>query len=201
MWINILCGILTSTLFYYLLVYIPDQIKEYKAFKKSFPHLQFIALRMELFIAYTAKVNNISVNKDDKYYLNIHFQKSMMIDIDEPEKKYVYYKRLKDGTLQKTKGFAYDISDLKIHNNMILDRLNRVLSIPNIEYDLFNILISLRDCYLLTALSDHELLNKEKDQKFHSESRVSFLTGIYEYHNLYKKLLKYVDPPTCYVLK
>lgn len=200
--INLFCGVHISTIFYYLLVYFPELSKGKDAMKKSFSHLQFIMLRMELFIAYTAKANNIPVDENDIYYQNVPFKVSTQVNLMEPEKRFVYYER-KGRELNKTNGFAYDISDLKAHSNIVLYRLNKVLSIPYIEYndELFQILVSLRDCHLLNALEEHELLHKEKNEKMNWKSGVAFIHGIDKYHNLYKSLLKYVKPTNCYVIK
>lgn len=200
--INLFCGVHISTIFYYLLVYFPELSKGKDAMKKSIPHLQFIILRMELFIAYTAKEKNIPVDENDIYYQNVPFQIDTQIDIEKPERRFAYYER-SGSQLIKNKGFAYDISDLKAHSNIVLYRLNKVLSIPYIEYndELFQILVSLRDCHLLNVLEEHELLHKEKNEKMNWKSGVAFTTGIDKYHILYKSLLKYVKPAKCYVLK
>ena len=200
--INLLCGVHLSTIFYYLLVYFPELSKGKDAMKKSIPHLQFIILRMALFIAYTAKENNIPVDENDIYYQNVPFRIDTQIDIEKPEIRFAYYER-SGSQLKKTKGFAYDISDLKAHSNIVLYRLNKILSIPYIEYndDLFQILISLRDCCLLNVLEEHDLLHKEKNEKMNWKSSVAFTTGIDEYHILYKSLLKYAKPTKCYVIK
>lgn len=200
--INLFCGVHISTIFYYLLVYYPELTKGKNAMKKSIPHLQFIILRMELFIAYTAKENNIPVDENDIYYQNIPFKISTQVNVNGSGRRFVYYER-NEYELSKIQGFAYDISDLKAHSNIVLYRLNKVLSIPYIEYndDLFQILLSLRDCNLLNVLQEHDLLHKEKNERMNWQSGVDSTTGIYKYYTLYKSLLKYAKPTKCYVIK
>lgn len=141
-------GIITSTLFYILLVYIPERRKAKTARNAQKIHLQYLAEHMQFFILYLVKDYSLNVDNNDVIYSNIKIEEFSKVDISifgEISKKYSLYLRKKDGTLNYFIGY----NEFGIHTlyKVVTKTIDKILSNPTIIFEDENLIELLNEIY------------------------------------------------------
>lgn len=192
-------GIITSTLFYILLVYIPEKRKSKTARKAQKINLQFLAEHMQFFILYLVKEYSLHVKKEDFRYSQIAFNEFAKVDYSiftTESKHYPLYLRSKSSnSLILVTNDEFGIN--KMHN-MVTTFINKILSSPTIVFEDEN-LIDLLNEISFCELFDLLMLNKGKEHIIGEHYGSIFSTealknALIQYYKLYVRLLKYTSP-------
>lgn len=191
--ISICISILTSTFFYYLLVYIPNKRKKRIVNSMISQHLIRIANNMIVIIAYLADIS--SIESKSIYYDDISpksFDK--MIRGVNPKEKKAYLRTL----LSRESYYIENISLETINDerySFITKEINAIFSNPTIIYEdeiLIKILSDIKNSgffYVLKA--DLSITNRELKALFEAS----------ELYLSYISLLKYVKPSPIHLKK
>lgn len=193
-------GIITSTLFYILLVYIPEKRKANTARKAQKINLQFLAEHMQFFILYLVKEYSLHVKKDDFRYSQIAFNEFVKVDYSIFTAESKYYPLFQKSKSNKLPIFI-KINEFGIDTmyNMVTIFINKILSTPTIVFedeDLIDLLNEISICDLFDLL----VLNKTKECFIASEcyksvfSAEALKNALIQYYKLYVRLLKYTSP-------
>lgn len=193
-------GIITSTLFYILLVYIPENRKSKTARKAQKLYLQFLAEHMQFFIIYLIKTYSLDVRENDRLYSKIIFEEFGKIDTSVftiISKSYPLYVRSNSDSLS-----SY-ISDYKFGINEMYKNVNRlineILSNPIIVFEdekLIDLLNEILSCKLFQLFIAYKAKNSILDSVLTSDSLKSVFV---EYYKLYIRLLKYSLPNSFFI--
>ncbi len=190
--VDLSIGVITSSFFYYLLVYIPEKRKQKIVRAMIDKHLIRISNDMINIVAYLADI--YSIKSKSNLYDDISvksFNCSIKgLDIIEP-KEYVH--ELLDDIKSK---YIEKISLESIYHGrfdpLTID-IKKILAIPSIIYEdteLVNILTSIKECGLFHMLAND--FETEKDPKLRRRSRRLFESDKFYMH--YLSLLKYIKP-------
>lgn len=194
-------GIIISTLFYILLVYIPEKRKSKTARKAQKINLQFMAEHMQFFILYLVKEFSLYVKKDDIQYSQIAFDEFAKVDysIFATEPKYFpLFARAKPGNsfkLIKNQEFGVNIM-----HRMVSTFINKILSSPIVIFEdekLIDLLneISFCDLFNLSMMHNNkDLINRENWGYIFTTEELK--NALIQYYKLYINLLKYTTPNT-----
>lgn len=191
-------GIITSTLFYILLVYIPEKRKANTARKAQKINLQFLAEHMQFFIIYLAKEYSLQISENDIYYSNIPFEEFSKVNYSiftTSDKYYPLYCKYTD--LNETVLLGNQKFGTKAMYNTITDLIHRILSNPIIIFEdnsLIDLLNELSSCHLFDLFRIYiskESTDKDWERISHEYQLKPILI---EYYQLYIRLLKYASP-------
>lgn len=192
-------GIITSTLFYILLVYIPERRKAKTARNTQKINLQYLAEHMQFFILYLVKDYSLNVENNDMSYSNIKIEEFSKVNFSifsDTSKKYPLYLRKKDGTLN----YLIGNNEFGIHTlyKVATRIIDKILSNPTIIFEDKNLID------LLNKIYNCELLNLIRIYKSKEPVDVNYLkyviplvklkSAIVEYYKLYIRLLRYSSP-------
>ena len=177
-------GILASTLFYILLVYIPERKKTKLARKVQKTYLQYLSEHMQFFILYLVKVYSLKMEKDDVQY-------SIFIN---PPKSYPLFVRAGDSN----SFVGNKVLGIKEMYGGVNDLINKILSNPIIIFEdesLIDLLNKILTCKLFKLL----IISESKDSLSTDVSNSIFSSDILklslvEYYILYIRLLDYSLP-------
>lgn len=190
-------GILISTFFYFLLVYIPEYTK-----RKSIRHiiqyrLETIVHDMQITILYLSNKNGLNTNI---YKLTRNdFENIKQLENVHMNFKYEYQVE-KNGIFLKFSSNEKEVVYLKKFKLEILRLVNEILNLPHITFEdenLIKSLCELRDCEFFLTM-DKFLGVPFPDILFDD---MYFNMGIYKYFEIYKKLSKYYKPNTIRMMK
>lgn len=197
-------AVVTSTLFYLLLVYIPEKRKAVSARINIQLDLQYLSENMQMLILYVAKKYSLEVKDEDFLYKNISYDEFGKVEIslfENPIDIYSVYVRTQTGSAiisEKTKDFNF-----KTKENIVNLFANKILSRPIMifeDVDLVNLLseiekCSLRELYFIYVMKSsiyEETLDRMLNEKLYS--------ALVEYYKLYQRTLQFVSPK-CYYIK
>lgn len=192
-------GIITSTLFYILLVYIPEKRKSKTARKAHKINLQYLAEHMQFFIIYLVKDYSLNVKKEDIRYSQIIFNEFAKVDYSIFTSESKYYplflrsKSIKSPILIKTNEFG-----INIMHKMVTTFINNILSTPTIIFEdeeLIDLLNEIATCELfnLFMLSiSKKLVDSECSESILSADALK--DALIQYYKLYVYLLRYTSP-------
>lgn len=191
-------GIITSTLFYILLVYIPERRKANTARKAQAIYLQYLAEHMQFFIIYLAKEYSLQIRENDIYYSNIPFEEfskvnnSIFTTSDKYYPLYCYYKNKEFTELICNQKFG-----IKVMYKTVTDLIHKILSNPIIIFEdesLVDLLNELSSCRLFDWFRIY--ISKESIavdwEEFSPTDQLKPI--LIEYYQLYIRLLKYTSP-------
>lgn len=197
-------GIITSTLFYILLVYIPERRKAKTARNAQKINLQYLAEHMQFFILYLVKDYSLNVENNDIIYSNIKIEEFSKVDFSifkDTSKRYSLYLRKKDGTLN----YFIGNNEFGIHTlyKVVIKIIDKILSNPTIIFEdknLIELLNEIYNCELFDLIRIYEskdsiAIKRLKDVIF----TVGLKSTLVEYYKLYIRLLKYSSPNSFYI--
>lgn len=197
-------GIITSTLFYILLVYIPERRKAKTARNAQKIHLQYLAEHMQFFILYLVKDYSLNVDNNDVIYSNIKIEEFSKVDISifgEISKKYSLYLRKKDETLNYFIGY----NEFGIHTlyKVVTKTIDKILSNPTIIFEDENLIELLNEIYNCKLFNLIRIYNSKESIAINCLknviSTVELKSALIEYYKLYIRLLKYSSPNSFYI--
>ena len=183
-------GIITSTLFYILLVYIPERRKAKTARNTQKINLQYLAEHMQFFILYLVKDYSLNVENNDMSYSNIkilHWHLRACLNFANLD--------VCGHSFYLIGNNEFGIHTLYKVATRIIDK---ILSNPTIIFEDKNLID------LLNKIYNCELLNLIRIYKSKEPVDVNYLkyviplvklkSAIVEYYKLYIRLLRYSSP-------
>lgn len=191
-------GIITSTLFYILLVYIPEKRKANTARKAQAINLQFLAEHMQFFIIYLVKEYSLQISDNDIYYSNIPLEEFRKVNNSIFTTNYKYYPLYCN---YKNRDLIVLIGNqkfgIKVMYKTVTDLIHRILSNPIVIYEdnsLIDLLNDISSCRLFNLFRIY--ISKESIAiDWERYCLVDQLSPILiEYYQLYIRLLKYASP-------
>lgn len=203
--VDICIGILTSTLFYILLVYLPDYSKKRAVRNIICSDLEYIANNMQMIFSYI-----MSVNKDlftpetyNDNYSDIPLSVFAKINKIENTKKHHPYSVTIEAYLvnkytnSTNKIYAVDqpISYAE-HRKLILQLVSSIQRLPLIifeEPELIQILNDIKISIFLSSIKTAEIFEETYKTKL-------YIQGVSSYYTMYVALLKFVTPNTLFKL-
>jgi hypothetical protein len=198
--VDLSIGVITSTFFYYILVYIPEKRKE-KVIRSIISNdLLYIANNMQMVLAYVVKIYSLEVK--DKYYRKIP-QKELLKIKNETHTKFEticsFNVEINPSILvENSASINTDVNSLNYTAKEILERIKNINNIPNIISE-DEILISTLDkisrCSFYT--NTNSIDKKSKDLFGNDYERLSLIFNFHsirELHSLYVTLTKYITP-------
>ena len=196
-------GVITSTFFYYILVYKPEKRKEKVIRSIISSDLLYIANNMQMVLAYVTKTYSLEVK--DKYYRKIpvkefskikkgtHIEFETVCSFDmEIEQKLLAQNAKSKRTDAKSNKYT---AQRKIEKNKKKKKIN---NIPNIIFEdevLISTLDSISRCVFYNNI--HSMNGISKDFFKNDYERLSLIfnfRSIRELHSLYVTLTKYITP-------
>lgn len=189
--IDLSIGVITSTLFYILLVYLPDKKKSRTAREVNSISLRYLAENMQFIIIHIAIKNNISIIKDDYNYSQIsptEFYKihSNIFSQSSITENYKVFMRIK-GISDKSIGYRkVDLNEIRTDTLKLVDR---ILSSPSIIFENEKLLILLNQISNCTFYKTMMCIDY-----IEPKSLPNYGYQIKEYYELYLHLLKYTTP-------
>lgn len=186
-------GILTSTIFYYIVFFAIDKIREKKIRRYSQGRLKLIIGRMQLIIAYYVRQLGIPVN-DDKL---LNLDKTQFSRATTPRANVIQFicERPTGSNSVINHNGSSEIGLLNRFADDILKFSNQLSDSPVFSQD------DMRLVQLVSKLKDGGLLSSIK--LMHSNSKIisaislsGYGSELVQFYELYQKLTKYQAPPT-----
>lgn len=190
--VDLSIGVITSSFFYYLLVYIPEKRRQKVVRAMIQRHLIRISNDMINIVAYLANI--YSVNSKSNLYDDIPIKTFdgifKEIDIIEPK---AYVHQLLDGAKFKS------VENLSLESiyygrfDSLKNDINKILAIPSIIYEdteLIKILANIKECGLFHILPADFKLAKE----WELQRKTRHLFEADKFYTYYLALLKYIKP-------
>ena len=192
--------VITSTFFYYILVYQPEKRKEKVIRSIISSDLLYIANNMQMVLAYVVKIYSLEVK--DKYYRKIP-QKELLKIKNETHTKFEticsFNVEITPSIFaENSHSISTDVNSLNYTAKEILKRINNINNIPNIIFEdevLISTLDSISRCVFYSNIRSMNGL--PKDFFKNDYERLSLLFNFYsikQLHNLYVVLTKYITP-------
>lgn len=184
---NLAIGYIVSSLFYFILVYMPERIKKQSAMKIIQDRLNTIRLMMEESVNYLyLKMNTTKVFDG----LTEHDFEAFIKITNNPMNLKCTRKIMKTGEwgIPSTTGEVSEIQHFFNERNVVCEKITQIFSIPaviNVDSELIEILSEIRDS-LIYVVAPHFMSNP--DIKV-----INFNKGVYKYYELFKKLRQYTD--------
>jgi hypothetical protein len=196
--VDLSIGVITSTLFYIMLVYLPDEKKAKTAREVNSINLRYLAENMQFMIIHIAIKNNIKLLKDDYNYSQIvptEFYKinSNIFSKSSISENYKIFLRIK-GMPDNPIGF--NKIDLKEIRTDTLKLIERILSSPSIIFEdenLIKLLNKISNCTLYKTMILIDFIYPKSLPDYGSQAK--------EYYELYLDILKYTTPHCFYFKK
>lgn len=198
--VDLSIGVITSTFFYYILVYKPEKRKEKVIRSIISSDLLYIANNMQIVLAYVAKIYSLEVK--DKYYRKIpvkEFSKIKKGTHIEFETVCSFDMEIDQNVLaQNAYSISTDAKSLNYTAESIFEKINKINNIPNIIFEdevLISTLDSISRCVFYNNI--HSMNGISKDFFKNDYERLSLIfnfRSIRELHSLYVTLTKYITP-------
>lgn len=179
-------GVVISTMFYFLLVFIPEKNRKKIVRTTITPQLNTIVDGMQTHIAYLDRKYSMNGEKSN-HFDNIAKEKFAKIKIEDIPTN--FYAETSSNSIDLN---CYTELDYFYANSCFLKRiLENILSIPSIIYEEVELVKILTEIKNNSFYQSVEMLHKNKTLEM-SISGIDESTS--KYYNLYCKLLKYIKP-------
>lgn len=195
-------GILASTLFYILLVFIPERRKARSARRLQKRNLQFLCENMQFIILYLVKVYSLKVKDSDYQYSKIalkEFDKVTRFFLIDSPKSFPLYVRTGNMSSLVTDKKDFDVK--KIYRS--IDKLiNSILSNPTIIFeddDLIDLLNSISTCRLFDLLQMCEAGEYIAKDTLNLALSNLLNLAITDFYTFYLCLLRYSSPSSFFI--
>lgn len=195
--IDLSIGVITSTLFYILLVYLPDKKKSRTARAVNSTNLCYLAENMQFIIIHLVKSYGIKVEQSDYNYSKIDFEEFSKIKSNIFSKDYIsgiYEMFVRD--INNTKSMGTDEVNLSKKTMTVMKLIEKTLSMPSIIFEdgsLIKLLNMIHDCRFFKLIILNTL-----DSPFKIGAPYHPTFEIQEFYLLYTLLLKYTSPHNFY---
>lgn len=185
---NLSIGYLVSCIFYYIVVYLPEQKKRNLTMTIIGKRIDSILGYMGITIYYYFHKSGITENNNNR--LQSQVEKLETIEsYYKMDFSYQYIEKSTGRTVRINTGEITEIMSLLDHSKRIQETINNLFKIPvivNIEEDLIVILEEINNCQLFRTVSALEMFPVAKTPEFGKD--------LFKYYLLYKKLSKYIEP-------
>lgn len=197
--VDLSIGVITSTFFYYILVYIPERRKS-KVIRSIISNdLLYIANHMQMTLAYVVKTYSLEVK--DKYYKEIPLKELLKIK-NEPRIKFenCFFNTeiLPNVVAENTYIINTDIKIWYFIAQNILEKIKNVNNIPNIIFEDEVLISTLDKISRCTFYSNIRSITEAPKDFFQSNNEsLSLVFNFYsikELHSLYVILTKFITP-------
>lgn len=198
--ISLSIAIITSTLFYILLVYLPEKKKSITAREVSSTNLRFLAENMQFLIIHLIKSYGIKVEKNDYNFSRINIDEFSKIKPnifckEQISGHYEIFIRVND----KLVSLGTDEINLKNKATSLMELIQKTLSTPSIIFEdenLIKLLNRIHHCSFFEAILAFTL-----KPSFKTEIPYSPTKNVTDFYLLYNHLLKYTTPHNFYFEK
>ncbi|MBD9092131.1 MAG: hypothetical protein EGQ20_06355 [Bacteroides oleiciplenus] len=197
--VDLSIGVITSTFFYYILVYIPERRKR-KVIRSIISNdLLYIANHMQMTLAYVVKTYSLEVK--DKYYKEIPLKELLKIKNESHikfENCFLNTEILPNIVVENAYTINADIKMWYFIAQNILERIKNVNNIPNIIFE-DEVLISTLDKISRCTFYSNIHSITEAPKHFFQDNNESLplvfsFYSIKELHSLYVTLTKFITP-------
>lgn len=191
---NLSQGVLVSTFFYLLLVYLPERERAIKIKKLIRPRLKTITQDMEISILFLRRKAGVDESKG--VYLSADAFNSIDSLTRNPMNFRYQIRRVDGSWINFSTGEVTELEHFDIERRIVSQKINEILMLPHVtdeNEDLVDLLPKIRDCQLYKHV---ELSSKIQAKiKVNAPNLNAYLS---EYYNLYL-LLKKVDDSSCMI--
>lgn len=185
---NLSIGYIVSSLFYLVVVYLPQEIKKQSAMKIIQARLNTIRYMMEPSVNYFYLRMNTTMPFDD---LTEHdFEQFAGLDAIPMNLRYMR-KSKSTGQWEAPMhtGQQTEIEYFLHEQKVVTEKITQIFGIPttiNVDHELIEILSELRDCWFYAGIATLISFNLKP-------IIINFNKGVFHYYELFKKLRKYTD--------
>lgn len=182
-------GLMLSTMFYILVVFIPDRLRRKTAMGLILPRLRGISTSLQQSIGYLCYKHNLPAQKDTFRGLEFkHFEKITKLD---NELKNFEFRRMtgKNWSIDHS-GDTRELESFVRERDGVISSIDEILSLPIIQYvddELIESLATLRNSWFYSVVD-------QCDKSGLGVNAYKFNEGVYIYYKIYQKLNKYITP-------
>jgi len=182
-------GLILSSLFYFLVILIPEYRRKRTAMTLILPRLRGITTSLQESIGYLCYKHNLPAQKDSFRGLKLsHFEKITKLD---NELKNFHFKRMTGNNwVHDLTGSIRELESFVRERKHVISSIDGILSLPIIQYvddELIQSLATLRDSWFYSCV-------KSFDNYGLGPKHYKFNEGVYVYYDIYQKLNKYITP-------
>lgn len=185
---NLSIGYIVSCIFYYIVVYLPEQKKRNRTMTIIEKRIDSILGLMGITIYYYFHKYGITEKNNKRSQEQV--EKLETIDSNNKMNfSYQYIEKSTGRTVRMNTGVFTEIMLLLDHSNRIQGTINNIFKIPvivNVDDDLLVILEEINNCQLFRTVSALKAFPSAKTPEFGKD--------LFKYYLLYKKLNKYIEP-------
>lgn len=198
--ISLSIAIITSTLFYILLVYLPEKKKSITAREVSSTNLRFLAENMQFLIIHLIESYGIKVEQNDYNYSKINIKefskiKSNIFSKEQISGYYEVFIRVND----KSAPINTEEINLISKTTSLMELIQKTLSTTSILFEdenLIKLLNRIHHCSFFEAILAFTLIPSFKTKTLYSPEK-----DVTDFYLLYKNLIKYTTPHNFYFEK
>ena len=174
-------GVITSTFFYYILVYKPEKRKEKVIRSIISSDLLYIANNMQMVLAYVTKTYSLEVK--DKYYKKIPQKELLKIkNENHTEFEQICFFNIEiypDVLGENTHSLSTDAKSLNYTAESIFEKINKINNIPNIIFEdevLISTLDSISRCVFYNNIHSMNGISKDFFKNDYERLSLVFIT-------------------------
>ena len=193
---------IVSCIFYFIVVYLPEQRKRTRAMKIIENRIDKILGNMGIIIYYYFHKNDITESNDQAFKRQV--ESINKIDLDKKMNfKYQYIEKSTGRTVPFSTGDHTELMLLEEHRSMIQGKINSIFRIPvitNVEDNLIVTLEEINNCSLFNTTSAFSSIKNHINIQHYNIQTPEFGESLLKFYSLYKNLSRFVDP-TKYTFK
>lgn len=182
-------GLILSSLFYVLVVFIPEYLRKKTAMGLLLPRLRGITTSLQQSIGYLCHKYNLPAQKDAFRGLELkHFEK--ITKLDNELKNFKFKRMTGKNWAHEYSGNVRELESFVRERSYVISSIDEILSLPIIQYvddELIESLATLRNSWFYSGVNSFEKYG------FGPEIH-KFNEGVYIYYQMYQKLNKYITP-------
>ncbi|PFS65524.1 hypothetical protein [Bacillus thuringiensis] len=185
---------IVSCIFYYIVVYLPEEKKRTRAMKIIEKRIDLILGDMGVIIHYYFYKNGIVYS--DNEALKERVEEINKIDFDKVmDFNYQYVEKETGEVIPFSTGHYTELMLLKEYRSSIQQKINELFKIPiiiNVDHNLIVILEEINNCLLFNAVSGFETIEKLPGE--YNVKTPGFGRDLFKFYTLYKGLSQYIEP-------
>jgi hypothetical protein len=187
---NLSQGIIISTFFYFLLVYLPERFKQKSLRKIIQKRLTTIVDELQKSILYLTNKHSLNINISRLKKSDF----SSITELSNIPMNFEYSVLNNQGQfISFSTGDCKELDHFSREKELIKKKVNEILNHPNITYEdetLIELLCRLKDCWFYQGIESFI------DMRFPNSKKVviDFDKGVYEYFKIYYDLIKFSKP-------
>lgn len=185
---NLSLGIIISSIFYIIVVYIPDYKKRKSTLSIIEPRLNTIIEQMIQSIYYLIDKRLRLTNPSFENLSEVDFLSITNLDKRKMDFKYEIFGNNFEW-IKFSSGEVLELEHFSNHRDLVIKKIDEILSMPTIIYidsELIEVLAKLRDCWFFSGIESMNSYNAISVQNFNK--------GVYDYYSLFLRLKKFGNP-------